>query len=222
MRFGDARGPIWFPESHEAIRRELLFRVGILFPTTIARAEILHSNPCNEDAQFDDYELCIRLAPRFQMGNVPQLLLKHRCHVRQSHIISGKAFRNEVRLYRRRCFGDLFPHAAPEEWARFERIAEHKGFDTLLELRHAGEWLAKLAQIPDGFLHQKTASRWRGVCRASAALGPSSYRVYLEWLPRIYPAAPRDDRALQIACALHLKPQSHIGRIVDRAARWSR
>ncbi len=211
--FGDVSKLVWFPETHAAIRHELLFRVGMLHPTVMARTEILRAHPYDPNAHHDDYELWTRLAPHYRMGNVPQLLLKHRNHKQQSRVVEAEEFKRDLRAYRRRCFVDLFPDASEEEWRRFLCIAEKRAHDSISALERAGEWLTKLAQIPDGFLRQKMASRWRGVCGASASLGLNCYHVYQKWLPRIYPGAPPADRALLLACALRLEPDSRLGRM---------
>ena len=41
QQFGDRQGLVWFPETHEAIARELLFRCALMHPTVLTHAEIL-------------------------------------------------------------------------------------------------------------------------------------------------------------------------------------
>lgn len=200
LRFDYQTGPLWFPETHAAIHRELLFRLGLPFGTMLTRTEILRAHPCDENAQFDDYELTTRLASRYRLGNVPQLLLKMRCHPQQSNVVARTGFVDDLRTYRRRCFDNLFPGASPAEWNRFVRIAEGDAFDDPDELQRAGEWLMQLARVPDRFMQQRTAMRWRKVCFLSCKLGPQVYPVYQAWLSRIDPRAALHDEELQTAC----------------------
>jgi glycosyltransferase involved in cell wall biosynthesis len=194
--FGDLAGPVWFPETYEVIRRELLFRVSLLHPTVIARAEVLNTNPYNEATYHDDYELWTRLAPLYQLGNVPQILLKHRNHAQQLRVLNAQEMKHDLQTFRRRCFDDLFPHATAEEWACYSRIADREPFIDPAGLERAGIWLAELAQLPDRLFHQQLAKRWEKTCRASAALKPEHERIYREYLPRINPKAQPDDFVL--------------------------
>lgn len=217
--FGDATGPVWFPETHDAIRRELLFRVGMLHPTVIARADILRANPYDESVHHEDYELWTRLAPHYRMGNVPQLLLKHRNHDQQTRVLEAAELRQDLRTYRRRAFQDLFPNATEQEWQDHLTIAEKQPFDHRAALERAGAWLVKLANVPDPFLGQKMAIRWRMTCHASARLGLNSYRLYRQYLPQMTTQDNDTDRALWFACALHLAPDSRITKSITRIKR---
>lgn len=217
MCFGDATGPIWFPETHQAIRHELLFRVGILFPTVLMRTDIYRAHPLDERAAFDDYALSTMLAPHYRLGNVPQFLLKHRSHAQQSHKTDAATFQQETRAYRRRAFRDLFPNATPDEWARFEHIVESTPFKSSHDLKRAGEWFIQLAAPPDRFLQQRMAMRWRATCRVSSVLGLTSYTLYQQCVPQIDPQSVPTDRMLWLACLLRLKPNSGIEKIVARA-----
>lgn len=222
LRFGDSSGPLWFPETYEAIRHELLFRASMIFPTMLLRTEIYRAHPLDENAEFDDYALCVELAPHYRLGNVPQVLLRYRTHAQQSQIIRGAAFKKDVRTFRRQCFQDLFPNATAAEWARYTRITDQAAFVDRAELQRAGEWFAQLAAPPDSFLRQKMAERWRTVCRVSTALGLTSYRLYQEFLPQINPQAPAPDRSLWWACALRLPANLPVRKIVARVSQLFR
>ncbi len=194
--FGSEARPMWFPETHQAIRHELLFRVGMLFPTIMLRTEIYQAQPIVERIHFDDYELCAQVAPHYRMGNVPQLLIKYRLHDQQSGTMNRSTFIAEAETIRRRCFDDLFPDAPPEVWARHMRIIAKKPFATRAELQRAGEWLARLAQPPDGFLRKRMALRWQAACRASVSNVAECYAIYREWLAKIDPDAEGADLEL--------------------------
>ena len=197
FNFGLANGPLWVPETHQAIRHELLFRLSMLFGTLILPVDILRDHPLDESVQFDNYALCTQLAPHYRLGNVPQFLMKIRGHDQQAHIAHMKAFEINSANYRRRCFTDLFPNAAPEEWERHELIVHHAHFPSLLELERAGEWCARLAAPPEPLFQQRMALRWWGVCCASLGLGEVARRIFQKYLPQIDPLARLEDYVLQ-------------------------
>ena len=66
--FGDADTLWWFPETHKAIRHELLFGSGFHLGSALLRVEIAKSHPYDEQAVACDYEMWTRLAPHYRMG----------------------------------------------------------------------------------------------------------------------------------------------------------
>lgn len=204
QRFGDRDGLLWFPEAHDDVRRELLFRNGLMHPTVMGRAEIIRANPY-EDVPGEDYELWTRLARRHRVGNVPAVVLKYRCHARQTHIVEAAACRIAHRKARRRFLTAEFPTADSADAVVFDRIAEAEPFPTLDELACAGEWLARLAgESADQLLRRRMLQRWRHCCRRSAPLGLAVYRAYTRFAARFEVPQERADRRLLAACALRL------------------
>jgi glycosyltransferase involved in cell wall biosynthesis len=183
-KFGDRGGFMWFPETHEAIRNELLFRCALLQPTVILRAAIAKAYPYNDQVHFADYELWTRLAPRYRLGNMPQILLKYRRHPQQTHVRDATAFREDLRKYREPYFYTLFPEASAEDYATVARIADQEPFSSIADLEQAGMWLLRLAQTPDRFLRERMARRWWTACLKSAHLGAGCHRLYRQVAPR--------------------------------------
>ncbi len=208
MRFGTQNGPIWFPETHDAIRTELLFRVAVLDPTVLMRAQVAKANLFAENVSFTSYELWTRLAMQYRMGNTQQILLKHRCHSQQVHVTESEGFREDLCKYREPYFYNLFPNASPQDYTAIARVADKKPFCSLSELERAGKWLVSLAQTPDGFLRQRMAERWLAACKRSAWLGFDCYRRYRQFAPAFGPSPRRDHFDLWVACALRLKSGS--------------
>ena len=77
MAFGDSNGAIWFARSHSGIERELIFRVGILHPTMLIRAEFMRATRYNEDICHDDYEWQVRASGTGRLGNLDRVVLQH-------------------------------------------------------------------------------------------------------------------------------------------------
>jgi len=204
-RFGDEDGLLWFPETHAAICHELLFRNGLLQPSVLLRADIPKAHPYDERLAMDDYELWTRLAPFYRMGNVPQILLKYRCHPRQNHIVKAVACLDEVRKARRPYFHMLFPEATAEDYAAFAPVADKEPLESLAALQQACEWLLRLARTPDRFLCQRMARRWWIACLRSAHLGLGGYRLYRQMTPQFDVGVDPRVFALWAACLLRLR-----------------
>jgi len=215
-RFGDEDGLLWFPESHEAICHELLFRIGLLQPSVLLRAEIPKAHPYDEQLVMDDYELWTRLAPLYRMGNVQQVLLKERCHPRQNHVVQAAACLADIRKARRPYFHTLFPEATAEDYAAFAPAVDKESLANLAELERAGMWLLRLAQTPDRFLRQRMARRWWAACLRSAHLGPACYRLYRQVAPQFGVAPDKEAFILWGACAMRLRSGSK----PEAALRW--
>jgi len=209
-RFGSKNGLLWFPETHEAIRYELLFRIGSLDPTVLMRAEIIKTHLYDERAKHENYEILTRLAPHYRMGNVPQVLLKHRCHTKQIHIVQSVAFRAALSKFRRPYFHGLFPDATGQDYAALARIAECEAFTDLAELKQAGKWLVRLAQTPDNFLRQRMAQRWLAACQRSAHLGLGCYRVYRQIALQFGVAPNQRTSKLWLACVVRFRSNSRL------------
>ena len=204
--FGDIHGLLWFPETHEAIRNELVFRCGFLQGTVLIRADIAKAHPYDEQASFEDYELWTRLAPLCRMGNMPRILLRERFHPQQIHKMKADAIRADWRKYFERYLRALFPQATPAERDIFARAAGQEPFTSLADLEEAGRWLALLAQPPDALLRRRMADRWFAVCRRSAPLGLACYRIYRRLTTQFGITADHGTFKLWLACCLRLNP----------------
>lgn len=192
--FGDTKGPLWFPELHQAIRYELLFRISILLPTMLMPLEILRAHPFDESVRYDNYALCAALAPHYRLGNVPGLLMKHRSHAGQVHVAQEQAFIQNFDRFLPRVFSDLYPSATAQEWERYRHILMQKPFTDIDALAQAGAWLVELSQLPDNLYRQRMAMRWEKTCSVTKPLDPHTVRdIYQKYLLQIFPGAYSDD-----------------------------
>ena len=167
--FGQYSGAIWFPESHDAIRREQIFRYPMLAPTFLTHSEIFRANRENEQVASDDYELLSRLVQLYRLGNMPAILLKHRCHEQQTHILNAEACAADHRRLRPSLIRALFPGANEDDVDTIGAVVEKRPFADLSELDRAGHWLVRLADCPELRLRKQMLRRWRQACRRSAA-----------------------------------------------------
>jgi glycosyltransferase involved in cell wall biosynthesis len=221
-RFGDATGVIWFPETHDAIGREMLFRHGLLQPTVLMRADAFTTHAYREGAAFEGNDLWIRLRRGFQLGNVPAVLLKHRYHAQQTRVLRGAAMHDFLRAARRPLFHELFPEATRQDADAVDRVAERESCSSLAELERAGRWLARLADSPDIQLRRRMLERWREACRRSAPLGLGASRLYQLLAPELGVGPVGTDASLRAVCAARLEVDGRIARGVRRARRSAR
>ena len=183
--FGDEVESWWFPEKHDDIRRELLFRAAMLFPTIVAKASVLKSYPFDQTVVFDDYELLTRLATRYRLGNHPAALLRYRRHPLQTHRVQARAITGDFWRYRFRLSYEMFPGTPLPDYIAFARLAGGQPLVDLDELDRAGSWLATLSETDDVRLRSLMAGRWRKACDRSASLGPAVEGVFQRWAPVI-------------------------------------
>ncbi|MCX5784508.1 MAG: glycosyltransferase family 2 protein [Elusimicrobia bacterium] len=181
---GLREGEAWCPESHEAICREMLFRVVILCGATMMRTEIAKNNPYRENIFLDDYEWVMRMAPKVRLGNVPAVLLKRRCHELQASRLNAGRIRTDLQRYRFQYFYARYPHTPLADYLALARVSDKQPMTSPAELRRAGEWLLELARHPDPMLRKMMAQRWRETCDRSIVLGDKCETVFREYRER--------------------------------------
>ncbi len=167
IAFGAIDRPYWFPETADGIRRELIFRVGILHPTMIARADQMRARPYTIGASHEDYEWQIRSAFECVMGNTPEVVLRHRVHPEQANKRHADLFGRDLRRYRFHHVFRMFPRTSPHDYQILTWIAEHAAFENRTELEQAGRWLIRLADQPDAKLREFIVRRWHKVCHGA-------------------------------------------------------
>lgn len=170
--FGGEERTYWFPEDHDAIERELIFRVGILHPTILTRAELMRRVPYRRETSFEDYEWTIRaVAQGARFGNLQEVVLRHRVHDGQANRRRRALFMSDMRRYRFQHVMRLFPQTRPAAYQALAWLAEGAELKGA-ELEAAGDWLIRLADSPDRNLRERMAIRWRFACdRAGLASG---------------------------------------------------
>lgn len=219
-RFDQENSILWFPETHEAIRYELLFRCALLPPTVLMRANIFKSHLFSEQTVFLDYELWTRLVPRYSMGNAQQILVKYRRHPQQTTVLKKNQVYGDLCKFRRPYFHTLFPQATAVDYTAIELAAEKKPASNLMELELAGKWLARLAQTPDNFLRERMAGRWLATCQRSARLGPACCRLYRQIAPEFGLAAIKGQFKLRLMCAFRCGSESIAYKMIASTKRF--
>jgi glycosyltransferase involved in cell wall biosynthesis len=207
VRLGERGGFGWFPPEHADIERQMVFDIGLMFPTVIFAADVLRENKLEVGLSFEDYELYTRLLGRYRHGNVPAVVLSRRNHPQQGTHLERDAWPREARTYRPRVVERLFPDATAEDLRILDQIAGRTPFQTLAELEHAGDWLLRLSESPDRQLRRVMLRRWRQSCRASAKLGPGAFRTFRSLARRFEVPLPPGEQRLRAACLLRAAPR---------------
>jgi glycosyltransferase involved in cell wall biosynthesis len=177
-KFGAEAGRLWFPERHRDIERELFFRIAMLHPTMLYRPQALRGCPYRDGAGSDDFEQQVALAANWRLGNVPDLLARHRVHPAQVHITHARQVRADMRAARRRHLARLFPDAAADDEDLLEKIALRLPADSLDELERMADWLVRLAESDDPLVRRRMMLRWWTCCTRATVLGPAVARLF--------------------------------------------
>lgn len=168
--FGGRASRLAFPESHRGVEVELCFRIGLLQPTTIIRTDVLRARPY-ADTAFEDYELWIRLAPDCRLGNLPEVLHRHRVHPRQCSIVERSALLRDVARYRFAHVYRLFPGAPLADYLALAHMSDRLPAVSAPELARAGAWLVTLARPREWRLRRSMVGRWIKTCDRATAAG---------------------------------------------------
>jgi len=162
--FGASEGSIWFPETAIAIDHELVFRVAMLHPTMIVKADFMREVRYNEDVGHDDYEWQTRATQLGKLGNINQTVLRHRVHQGQSNQLFREQFKADLRRFRFAHIFRLFPNISASEYQILGFMAERRPLATREELDLAGEWLIRLSTVADPKLRARNLRRWHEIC----------------------------------------------------------
>lgn len=219
LRFGGQSGLLWFAQRHGEIERELLFRVGLLHPTMMFRADVAKAFPYRASGA-DDYDQQVRLSADHRLGNVPMILAQHRCHPAQAHVTKAVQFMADKRVARHRHISRLFPTARQHDEAAMTRIAEGRQAECLEDLEHMGTWLAYLSDNEDPLLRRRMLLRWWVACNQSTALGRGCFGLFKRFEPKFRSPDLRLNRAcLRAACLLAIRPGGKIHHVARRMAK---
>ena len=161
---GDRDDPIWFPERHEGVLAELLFRPAMVHASQTVRGAVRRTAPLDETTVAEDYEWQTRVAGRLRFGNARQTLVSYRIHAAQGSQVRRARMLREWSRFRFRYFFERFPEAQLEDFRAVNLVAARGAIDSAEALTCAGGWLARLATPDDPRLKARMARRWTETC----------------------------------------------------------
>lgn len=175
MCCGDRDDPIWFPERHDAVLCELVFRPAMVHASQTTRAELRRAAPLDPAIVAEDYEWQTRMAGRLKFGNASQTLVRYRIHAAQGSQVRRAQMLRDWSRFRFRYFFERFPEAGLEDFRAVNLVATRGAIGSADALERAGAWLARLAAPDDPRLKARMARRWADACeRATVDIGPRS------------------------------------------------
>ena len=177
-----------YPVSSEAIRVGLLFGCALFHPSIMARRDIMQRyRYCERFSISDDFDLFVRLARSFELGNVPEVLVRHRRHDastsnRKAHLKEGE----NVAIFADQ-MSDLGVSYTEDDLKRHYILGQMGtlGFTPDLDyLDWAESWLGRLRaaneralRYPEPELSRVLRQTWLKVCwHASARIGWASWK----------------------------------------------
>jgi glycosyltransferase involved in cell wall biosynthesis len=177
-RFGERPGPVWYPESHDGVAHELIFRASLTNPTMLATAQCLKQVRYDEAECAEEYDFLTRLVPRHRVGNCPKAVLRMRMHPGQTtRRLQAKKLKSQ---WRRRFayFFQMFPGAEVADFNCLHAAGWDRPLGDIADLERLGGWLERLSRLPETKLRERMARRWTETCDRSAA--PASLRADYE------------------------------------------
>jgi hypothetical protein len=172
------------------VRARLLFQGGPIQSTVMVRTALLREYPYDEQYTVcEDYDLWIRLARRYHLGNLPEALVQSRRH-------SGRITYEKATLIRDHCvhlistqlteLGVAFTTTDIERHFLLLRMAEHQFTPDVEYVAWAEAWLQKVKDTNDRlFLYpQRPFARllgqiWFVVCwRAARGVGTTVWKHF--------------------------------------------
>ena len=216
--FGAADRLIWFPQSHDAVAREQLFRFGLFTPALMMRSGVLSASHDTRQRFFEDHEWWNERIRSARTGNVPEVLYCWRSHPQNASGHHRQELLAEWRRGREQCFFDFFPAATRDDFEAFDAAARRQPQSSLEALDRAGRYLAALANVEEAAYRQRLALRWRRVCAESAALGPQVFRIFRKHGASFGTAPPGGLRVRLLSLA-RLSSNSALYRHAARVAR---
>ncbi len=164
------------PESPEAVRREMLFRIAVWRGAMMIRTEVQRRHPFHESSDFTDCDWLLKTAMTCRMGNVPATLVRVRRHGQNITSVKNLTFSRELAKARFNYFYFLFPHTSLDDYLAFRRLADGAAMQSLQELEKAGMWAARLADCHEKAFRRIMLRRWQAACDRAAHLDETRVR----------------------------------------------
>lgn len=176
------------PAESEVIKAYILFDTPLFHPTVIMRKSFLNQYALRYDAAFhrtEDYDLWSRAARFFPLGNIPEPLLKFRCHGKSVTSTATLSMRMQTLEIMKRELSHIGMSPSDDELTFHYRIGKGYRMKSAALLIEAEAWLTRLYEknrkagycTPKAFL-SATGMIWYRLCLNSAQLGIAAWKLY--------------------------------------------
>ncbi len=195
---------------------DFLFRVGLLFqtpfshPTLMMKRHVLDGGVRYREVarHAEEYDLALRLARNFRMGNLPEVQLKYRVHSSQVSKVYRKEQLETAAAIRRKAL-DLFDIVADDRERELHGLVRYPlPVESLERLRDFRNWLERLAAHFDGNdeAQKLVTEQWFRLCVRASGLGPRVFGEYRKFRYQDkYPRNMRQQLDLFVSTLLHLR-----------------
>lgn len=176
------------PLGTDVVKAFLFFDNALYHPSVILRKKLFDRFGLRYDSMYsrsEDYELWIRAAEYFPLDNLPEPLLRFRCHRGSVTSTASDMMKKQSCELLRRGMHKLEMNISDVDLLFHYSVAKGQRMESLEMLRKAEQWLERLieqnAQVcayrQDAFL-KAVGIIWFRLCYHSAQLGISSWLVY--------------------------------------------
>jgi len=180
--FGAANDQRHFPEDPRFTKPFLLFWCCFAHPTMMWRRHVLAEGLRYDPAipmPCEDYALWVRASQRYQMANVPEVLLRYRVHPAQGGTVNSADAARLTEQIRREQLSWLGIVPKPTEMALHQRLAESALGEDLAFVTATQAWLEKLWQAnahshyyDTNAFNKVLGGRWAATCIHAATREP--------------------------------------------------
>jgi glycosyltransferase involved in cell wall biosynthesis len=164
LKFGEREKHVWYPQTHPAIRNELIFRPAMMNSVMFMRTSLMQQARYSETDAFEEYEFLTRLVPTATMGNVPNVVHRFRQHDGSFSRQHRRLMLESILKIRFRYFFALFPGAKVADFRILHAAASSIPLTTTAELSALGEWLERLSRVEEDNARSRMERRWRESC----------------------------------------------------------
>ncbi len=191
----DENGRLWrrikiFPVSPGEVQSGLLFRCCFLHPSIMARKAVLQVYGYRDQyVVCSDFELLVRIARKYKLGNLPQILVRHRIHAGRITYEKAQwveAKKREIASAQLTELGVRFTDIDLERHYILPRMKRLQFTPDREYLEWAGAWLLKLQEAnqralryPERPFARVVGESWLKVCwHASAGVGWTAWKYF--------------------------------------------
>jgi len=182
--FGDpaSSGKVEGLTEPSSIKSLMLFCNPLYHPSVIIRKSCFDANRLRYDPTFnrcEDYDLWLRSAPLFDIGNIHRVGLYWRKHLENVTVSHGDVMVEQVLQLQADQLKKIGMTVNRDELYFHYCLGAGKRLSSLPELKNAESWLARVREamlvsssFPDAGVHEAIGYVWFWVCAHSASLSP--------------------------------------------------
>ena len=146
--FGDSDLVFALPDDSEVLKVRMLVRPVYAHPGFMMRRELIEAGyQYNEEYRTaQDYEFASRVAEKYKIGLVPEILLLYRVHKKQISAKAGNQQFNNADKIRKRQLERLGVRLSETEWESYQELVKESKVDSLEHFDKVYEIIRKMLQ----------------------------------------------------------------------------